>query len=152
MEIEGRLAEIDSELDEEAPRKARLKELEDRLKGLAAERGAKEAALEAVRKMAAALQEQRKLADTLLASLERSRLALQGLEERQTRKVEEQASYLALTGRAAEIKAAYEAWQAARAELGRLDGIAASFREHDEKRQPLLLEIEGEKARPLPGM
>ncbi len=52
-----------------------------------------------------------------------------------------------LVKRAEQVEAAYQAWQSARAEVTRLDGIAAQFHEHDEKRQPLLREIESEKAR-----
>ncbi len=146
-EIDGRLAEIESELAEEAPRKALLKELESRLKELTSARAAQEKTLEALRRMAEALNEQRKLAGTLRSNLERSQAALESLEQRRTQKLEEQASYEALTARAAEIKAAYQAWQSAREELGRFDLAAASFREQDEKRRPLLLEIEAEKAR-----
>ena len=146
-EVEGRLTEIESELAEEAPRKARLKELEESLKQLTAARSAQENTLESIRRLAATLQEQRKLAETIHANLQRSEAALDALEKRHTEKLEEQASFDELTGRAAQIKAAYQAWIAAREELGRMDQAAASFREHDEKRQPLLLEIEAERAR-----
>ncbi len=148
-EIDGRLAEIDSELGEEAPRRALLQELEERLRNLTAARSAQEQTLETLRRMAAALEDQRKLAAALLTGLERSQSALASLEQRRTQKLEEQAAYEELTSRAAQIKAAYQAWQSAREELGRLDSAAARFRQQDERRQPLLMEIESARARLL---
>ena len=56
--IDGRISEIDAELDEEEPRKRRLKELEDELKRQSAMRKTQEAALENLRKIAASLDQQ----------------------------------------------------------------------------------------------
>ncbi len=56
--IDGRIAEINAELDEEEPRRRRLKELEDELKRQSAMRKAQEAALENLRKIAASLNQQ----------------------------------------------------------------------------------------------
>jgi exonuclease SbcC len=146
-QIDGRMSEISSELADEQPRKAHLARLETQLSGLASARAAQEAALESVRRLAATLKEQRRLKDTLGLNLERSRVGLRALEQRRTAKEQELASYIDLTRRTHEIEAAYQAWLAAREGLRRLDEIAAQFREHDEKRQPLLREIEAEKAR-----
>ncbi len=146
-ELEGRIAEIDAELAEEEPRKARLKELEASLKSYSSTRAAQEAALENIRRMSASLKEQRKMADTLSMALDRSRNTLSGLQARLAAKGAESAAYADLVNRASQIESAYLAWQSVRAEVARLDGIAAQFREHDEQRQPLLREIEAEKAR-----
>ena len=146
-ELEGRLAEIDSELAEEQPRKARLKELEASLQTFTTARTVQESALENIRKMAASLNEQRKLADALAAALDRSKASQTGLVTRLAAKEAERDSYADLVKRAKQVESAYKAWQSAREEVARLDTIAAKFRVHDEKRQPLLREIESEKAR-----
>ncbi len=146
-EIDGRVAEIDSELSEEDLRKSRLAELENTLKQLSSSRAVQESALESIRKNAALLKEQRKLAETLSSALERARTALAGLERRLAEKESERAVYVDLVSRAKEIESAYKAWQKARKDLEGLDQIALEFREHEEKRQPLMREIEVEKAK-----
>ena len=146
-EIEGRIAEIDAELAEEEPRKARLAELDAQLKTLTSLRTTQEAALENIKRTSASLAEQRRLADTLSAALARSQNGLSGLQARLAAKEADAAAYADLVKRAEQVESAYGAWQSARAEVARLDGVAAQFREHDEKRQPLLREIEAEKAR-----
>ncbi|MBI3162542.1 MAG: SMC family ATPase [Chloroflexi bacterium] len=146
-EIDGRMAEIDSEFGEEDSRKSRLAELEAALKQLSASRAAQESALENLRKNAALLDEQRKLAATLSSTVERARISLANLETRLAEKETERAAYADLVSRAKEIESAYKAWQKTRKELETLDANAMEFREYDEQRQPLLREIEVEKAR-----
>ena len=147
QEIDGRVAEIDLELGEEDSRRSRLAGLESSLKQLSSTRSAQESVLENIRKNAALLNEQRKLAETIFTSLERSRSALTGLETRLAEKEAEQAGYADLVNRAKEIESVHKAWQKARKELEELDQVAMKFREHDEQRQPLLREIEVEKAK-----
>ena len=147
QEIDGRVAEIDLELGEEDSRRSRLAGLESSLKQLSSTRSAQESVLENIRKNAALLNEQRKLAETIFTSLERSRSALTGLETRLAEKEAEQVVYADLVNRAKEIESAHKAWQKARKELEELDQVAMKFREHDEQRQPLLREIEVEKAK-----
>ncbi len=147
QEIDGRVAEIDSELAEEDARKSRLAELENTLKQLSSAREVQEAALENIRKNAALIQEQRKLAETLSASLERAQFSLANLESRLAEKESERIAYANLISRAKEIESAYKAWQKVRKDLEELDRTAMEFREHQERRQPLLREIEVEKAK-----
>ncbi|MBI5945822.1 MAG: SMC family ATPase [Chloroflexi bacterium] len=146
-EIDGRVAEIDTELSEEDVRRSRLVELEGDLKQLSSVRAVQESALENIRKNAALLAEQRKLAETLSASLERARFSLGGLETRLAAKESDRAEYVNLISRAKEIESAYKSWQRTRKELEEFDQVAMQFREHDERRQPLLREIEVEKAK-----
>ena len=147
IEIEGRTAEIEAELLEEAARKSRLAELESTLKQLSAARAAQESALENIRKNAALLDGQRELVSTLSISLERSRATLILLLARLVEKEKDRASYENLVSRAKEIESAYKAWQTTRKELEAWDETAIQFREYDEKRQPLKREIDSEKAR-----
>ncbi len=145
--IDGRIAEIDAELTEEDTRKTRLQELESNLKQLSAARSAQENILENIKKTTAILSEQRKLVETFAKSLGNSRSSLAGFEARLAEKEIELAKYADLVNRAKDIESAHKAWQKARAEVEKMDGVAAQFREHDEKRQPLLREIEVEKAK-----
>ncbi len=146
-EIDGRVAEIDAELGEEDERRRRLSELEGSLKQLSAAREAQESALENIRRNSALLNEQRKTVTAVQSQLKRSQDALTSIEARIAVKENERAEYLDLVERAKEIESAYKAWQKTRKELEELDKTAVEFREHDEKRQPLLREIEVEKAK-----
>ena len=146
-EIDGRIAEIDAELAEEDERRLRLGELEGTLKQLSVAREAQESALENIRKNAALINEQRKIVATYQVQLQKSQVALANIEKKIADKESEQAGYADLVNRAKEIEAAYKAWQKVRKELEKWEETALQFREHDEKRQPLLREIEVEKAR-----
>lgn len=146
-EIDGRMAEIASELGEEEERKRRLGELEGALKQLTAGREAQESALENIRRNVALVNEQRKTVASLAAQLKRSQEALASVEGRIEGKQAERAGYLGLVERAKEIESAYKAWQKTRKELEEWEKTALEFREHDGKRQPLLREIEVERAR-----
>lgn len=145
--IEGRMAEIDAELGEEESRRSRLLELEHNLKQLTTARAAQEKNLETIRKTEAVLNEQRKLVDALLKSLGNSRVALSTYEARLVEKEADQRKYADLIERAKDIESAYKAWQKARSDVEKMDKVAMQFREHEEKRQPLLREIEVEKAK-----
>jgi exonuclease SbcC len=147
QEIDGRVAEIDSELAEEDARKSRLAELENTLKQLSTARMTQESALENIRKNVALINEQRKLAETLSMTLERARVSLANLETRLAEKEDERAAYTDLVNRAEEIEKNYKAWQKARKDLETFEQMAQKFREQNELRQPLLREIEVEKAK-----
>jgi exonuclease SbcC len=95
----------------------------------------------------AALEEQRKLVDTLNASLERSRSHLSGLQTRLAAREADRASYTDLVDRAAEIETVYEKWQQVRAELEKWGRTASEFHEHDKERAPLLERIAVERTR-----
>jgi len=145
--IEARILEIDSELAEEDTRKVRLSELDATLERLTATRTAQESVLESIKMTVAALEEQRKLVDTLNASLERSRSHLSGLQTRLAAREADRASYADLVNRAAEIETAYQAWQNVRAALEKWDRTASEFHEYDKERAPLLERIAIERTR-----
>ena len=146
-EIDGRIAEIEAELNEEETRKARLAELEAGLKQLTSVRAAQESVLENIKKNTALLDEQRKLTSTIQASLQRSQTALAGLETRLAAKQADRASYADLVDRAKEIESAYKEWQKIRKELEGWEKTASQFREHEKERNPLLEKIAVVKAR-----
>lgn len=145
--IDGRIAEIDAELAEEEPRKARLKELESELAVLRLARKTHEAALENIKKTAASLDQQRKLVGNLAAAIERSRSRLAALHDRLAERESVRAIDLDIIQRAKEIETAYSKWQKKRLELEEWDKIASAFREQEKDRAPLLEQIATEKAR-----
>jgi exonuclease SbcC len=102
--IQARIEEIDLELGEEESRKTRLIQLESTLQQLTAARTAQESVLESIKMTVAVLEDQRKLVDTLNASLDRSRSNLFGLETRLSAKEADRDSYAALVNRAKEIE------------------------------------------------
>ena len=145
--VDGRVKEIDAELSEEEPRKAHLAELENQLKGLAASRKLQETALANIKQVRAALDKQRDLVRNLEAALERAQSNLAGLQSRLAVKETERNSHVELVRRAAEVESGYTALQKARLDLEKWEQVAERFREHDQRRQPLLREIESERAR-----
>lgn len=146
-EIDGRVAEIDGELGEEEERKRRLGELERSLGQLSAVREAQETALESIRRNAVLVNEQRKSAVAAETQLKRLQDSLASIVTKISDKENERADYLGLLERAQEIEKSYKTWQQARKELEALENNASQFRDYDEKRQPLLREIEVERAK-----
>lgn len=145
--LDGRLGEINSELAEEASRKARLKDLEEELERLGQTRQAQEAALESIRKVAATLAEQRRLVETLARQAQAGRRRVDELAARLVERKKEQDSHQATIARAAEINAAYKGWQQARADVEYWDEIALRFREQEKRRQQPLAELQAARAR-----
>jgi DNA repair protein SbcC/Rad50 len=145
--LDARLEEIHRELAEESQRKARLKELESQLELLVSSRALQEANLERVAQIAATLAEQRKLVNTLRRQMDASLAQLSELEKRMAQRQDEKAKFTGLIERSAEIEAAFKAWQQARTDLEYWNEIAAQFQEQQKRRQPLLDEINAERAR-----
>jgi exonuclease SbcC len=145
--LDGRLEEIDAELEEETTRKARLKELRSELDRLSASRLAQEAVLEQVRKTAAQLEEQHKLVDALAKQLDGYNRQIAESQMRLAERRQEQAQFQDTLGRAEEIKAAYQAWQQARHDVEYWDEIAVRFRDGEKRRQAPLDEINAARAR-----
>ncbi len=142
-----RLAEIDAELAEAAPRKQRLKELESQLLQLSLSRETQAAALESIRQTAATLEQQRKLVEMLGNSLGRSRAQWSALCSRLAERDAARARNADLMARAAAIEEAYQTWRKTVVKLREWDKSASAFREVDQKRAPLLEKISSEKAR-----
>ena len=147
VKLDGRLAEISVELAEEESRRAHLTHLEADLGRLSQARQAQETALDGMRKIAAALAEQRKLVEALARQLDATHRRSDEAKLRQTARQEEKETYSQVLERAPAIEAAHAAWQKARSELERWEGIAAQFREHEKRRQGPLDEINAEHAR-----
>jgi exonuclease SbcC len=147
--IDGRLVEISAELAEEDQRKAYLSTLSSQLTTVEKSRQGQEKNLENVRKMAAALFEQRKLVEALSRQMEASSRRMADLEIRLQARQAERQSFAEVMGQAAPIRQAYEAWQQARLDLEKWEATAEQFREQEKRRQPFLDELNTDRARLL---
>jgi exonuclease SbcC len=145
--LDGRTAEINAELTEEAARTERLDTLQADLKHLARARKVQEGLLEHARKVDATLAEQRKLVNMLGRQLESAQQRLSELETRLAARQQEREDFTRIVSKAAEIEVGYTNWWAYRVELERWDEVAARFREHEARRQTPRMQIEAERAR-----
>jgi len=145
--LDGRLSEINAELSEEQARKERLAELEIDLERLVQARATQESTVENIKKISASLEEQHRLVDTLTRQLDLAQKRMSDLEFRHESRQKEKESHAKLITRQTEIQRAYQTLQEAKAELNHWNEVAAQFREHEKRRQPLLTEIEAERAR-----
>jgi exonuclease SbcC len=146
-ELDGRISEIQAELDEGPQRKAHLKELESRLEILAKQCKERAEALDNVRRLQSALDEQRKMVGTLRQQLEsgtqKRERTLGTLEERR----KEKEGYDEILAKAESIEKAYQAWQKTRQELEAMEAVAEQFRKHETLRHEPLTVIQAEQAR-----
>jgi exonuclease SbcC len=145
--VDGRLAEIEAELSEEDSRREKLGQLETELSQLAQMRSLQETSLEAIRRLVAQLEEQKKFVSSLDRQLAEAGKALESSQVRLLARQQEGEQFSAILGRAAEIQAAHQAWQQAQENLERWEEIASQFREQEKRRQAPLMEIETERAR-----
>ena len=145
--VDNRLQEIETELAEEPQRKEHLAELENQLAQLTSLRKAQEAVLANIKQVRVSLDKQREMVRKLAEALARSQASLSGLQARLAGREAERLTHADLLGRAADVEAAYAAWQQARLDLEKWEQVAGQFREHETRRQPLLEEIATEKAR-----
>lgn len=140
------LREILAELDTEDARLSRLAELEADLTRISKSRQVQSSALDDLRRVMAALNEQRRLVASLERQVAASRRRLDELQSRQQARRTELASVESLLARRAEIQAAHAAWQDARRELETWEEIARRFRDQEVRRQQPLQAIAVQKA------
>jgi len=144
--LDGRLAEINAELDQEKARKEGLKTLKTELERLVKSRQVQEKALESLRLVAANLAERHKALDAQQRNLEALKRQLDELQKRLAGRNQERETFQELLARATEIEASYSAWQQANSDVEYWDEIAVRFREHEKRRQPPLDEINASRA------
>jgi DNA repair protein SbcC/Rad50 len=145
--LDGRLKEISTELTEEQARRNRLQELESDLKRLEEQRHIQEAAAQTARQIAATLQEQARMVEVLRRQLEALQLRAEESTARLKERLAEKESYTAALQRAGQTEAAYNAWQATKAQLEQVEKTAAQFRETEKQRESPRLEIQAARAR-----
>jgi len=145
--IDGRLVEINTELGEEAARKAHLKELEVELTRLQETRKSQEALKATIDQALSALKRQQEQVQKLNGQMERGAIELSKTTARQAERESERAQYARITARAESVHSAYQGWQSARAELEKWNTLAEKFREQEKVRQAPLAKIGAEQAR-----
>ncbi len=146
-ELDGRLTEVQNELDEGPRRRSHLKELEEQLESMTRERQIRAENLENVRRLRAALDDQKKslqrLKDQLAqAEAERDRI-LSTLEARR----EEKTGYDKIMAKESGIEKAYESWQEARQALEAMNEVEETFRQYEARRHAPMTAIQEERAR-----
>jgi len=144
--VDGLLAEIDDELSQGPARKARLEEIENRLALLSSLRQSKESALDALRRLAASLVEQKRLVDMMAARLRDTQARVGRIREQTDGLAATRAALLERVQAADQIERDYAAWQTARRELERWDLAAASFHEIQARRTEPLEKIASVRA------
>lgn len=145
--LEGRIAEIQAELDQEDQRRRELTELEEQLHRAVQARQAREESLREIQSLQAGLKEQRNLVQTISAQAEKIQDRLEDLTKRLESRRQDRASYQDLLDREEEIQEKSARWKAARKELDRWEETAGRYREGEKQRQEPLTEIASEKAR-----
>ena len=145
--LDGRLSEIQTELDEGPQRKARLQELESQLAELAGQREERAGILENVRRLQTAVKEQRKLLEALQLQRESAERGMERLDGTLRNRKEEQEKFTETLARAEAIETAYKDWQTARQALEAMEEVADRFRKHEALRHEPLAAIQAEAAR-----
>jgi DNA repair protein SbcC/Rad50 len=146
-ELDGRLTEIQNELDEGPQREADLRALEERLGELAEQRQARARDLEVVKALHTSVEEQHKLVNTLKTQLENARRQSERLTTTLAERREEKQGFDSVLEKSKAIEGAYEAWQAARKELEAIEEVAEAYRKHEALRHEPLGSIQAEAAR-----
>jgi len=146
-ELDGRLNEIQVELDEGPDREAHLAEVQERLDELSGQREERAAILDQVRRLQASLEEQRKLLANQKTQLEDATREQDRIQATLEARRAEKADYGEILATADAIEAAYQNWQTARKELAAMEAVAARFRQHEALRHEPLGEIRAEEAR-----
>lgn len=147
--LEGRIAELLAELDEEEDRKNQLLSLEKKLDAATKEREEGERQLEILQEALTSLKEQDQQVDAAAKDLEKLKGQITQIEEKLAQRAAEGEAYRGILGRAEEIQESFLAWEKAQTSLAEWEGIAEKFRESEIKRQDPLMQIAAEKARLL---
>ncbi|NMC80331.1 MAG: SMC family ATPase [Chloroflexi bacterium] len=145
--LAGWLNEIDEELKEEEQRRTRLKELQDDLSRWANLRQAKEAGLTTLRSQAAALETQWQYVEMLQRQNQAVEQKIEAQQKALAERQAERQQYQQQLAAEKEINAAYQRWQAARAELEQWEQLSANFHQYELQRSEPLLKIERERSR-----
>jgi DNA repair protein SbcC/Rad50 len=145
--LDGRLHEIQGELDEEAQRRDSLQRLESELDRLGKERQVQEAVLDNIRKIAASLAARQNLVQALERQAQSARRGLEEIQGRLAQRTQERDAFSGLVGRAPDIEAGFRRLEELRLELKRWDETAKNNREHEIRRKDPISKIEAAKSK-----
>ena len=142
--LDGRLAEINSELAEADDRIVLLKSLNADLDRLVETRSTQEGVLESIRQIQAGIEEQSRFVGTLEKQVESMRRRVSQVEVRFEERTKERDEIAAIRERETEIRASFAELEDARTKLAEWD---AAHREHEAARRGPQVEIEKARAR-----
>ncbi len=147
--LDGRLSEIQAELEEEDQRKNQLLGLEKDLTRAQKTRKESEKQLAEIQTALVSLEEQNKMVAALENQAGNLANNINQAQEKITLREDEQKSYQTILKDKAQINQNYQAWQSTRQSLADWEKVAGQFREKELKRQKPLLKIAAEKGRLL---
>lgn len=145
--LDGQLDEIESELAQEESRLKRMEEAEIRLSQVQTLCQAKEAVLANLQRLAASLDEQKRLVDVLARGLNEAQMRLDRMKNQYDGLQGEKAAYLGMIEREEEVVEAYKKMMDLRASLAAWDEIAKNFNEIEARRSTPIRTIAIEEAR-----
>jgi exonuclease SbcC len=145
--IDAQLEEINTELGEEEKRRATLGQKETELSQAEQMRKTQEGSLDSLRKLTAALEQQKSMVDLLQSQADAARKRWQARVDQVTERRGELDANQSQVAAAAEIEAEHHHWQELRAELERRDALAANFNQYQQQRAAPVAAIQTERAR-----
>lgn len=140
--INSKLAEIQSELDQETERKEKLKGLETTLKLAIMESAQLQAQLDTIRILREKLNDKRQHVNLLRKNFESAENKYTNTLQRRNTRQKQLNDYNDILKLAPQTEAAYQAWQKARQELEAFDKVYEQFKPIDSKHQDLLKQID----------
>ncbi len=147
--LDGRLSEIQSELEEEDQRKKQLLDLENNLTEAQKTRKESEKQLADLQTVLVSLEEQNKMVVALEKQSDNLANNINQAKDKITRREDEQKNFQTILKDKTQIHQDYQAWQSARQSLADWEKVAEQFREKELRRQEPLLQIAAEKGRLL---
>jgi DNA repair protein SbcC/Rad50 len=145
--LDSRLEEIKRELDEEADRRAQLKEAQNNRDIITDKLRLQEQLLNQMRQTSAAADQQETLVANLRKSVERILRNLENSKQTHEKRQEERNSYQAIIAGAAIIEAEFAAWQIAEAEARNWQEKANSYNHLLQEKQPFDLQVAQSRSR-----
>lgn len=145
--IDQTLQEIESELNEEADRRARLKQIESQLDEIQQQRKEQAERVALYRQQLTALEEQKRSVEALQKQVETIENAAREITEKYQSRKKEMATYQELIERAAEIEAGYQGYQSVKARLETFERTLLTFADLEKQHQNMQAELNAERAR-----
>ncbi len=147
--LDGRLSEIQAELEEEDQRREQLLALEKDLAEAQKTRKVSENQLADLQTALVSLEEQNKMVAALEKQFNNLADNINQAQDKITRREDEEKNYQTILKEKSQIIQDYQTWQSARKSLADWEKVAEQFREKELKRQEPLLQIAAEKGRLL---
>lgn len=145
--LDGRIAEILSELAKEQERNARLLSLEKELTQAHEARMNGETQLADIQSIHASLNDQAKLVDTLSNQIDKAGIMVAQTQEKLALREKEREGFQVILSQASSINQEYSDWKKAQKALSDWEKTAEKFRAQENRRQEPLLQIAAENAR-----